>query len=156
MTAITSAALRASTGDVRPVPKGRRIVASLAIDSAAQAEEFVTWCKFAPRGSRGMNSQGCDADYSHKPPAQFCVEANRDNFVAIREEFWDAEGRPLKVLRGLDVQAVDLARGNWQAMRMEATNLQTNHRTLVRLENFKANQRLSDELFTTRHMEREL
>jgi hypothetical protein len=24
----------------------------------------------------------------------------RDNFVAIREEFWDAEGRPLKVLRG--------------------------------------------------------
>jgi len=80
----------------------------------------------------------------------------RDNFVAIREEFWDAEGRPLKVLRGLDVQAVDLARGNWQAMRMEATNLQTNHRTLVRLENFKANQRLSDELFTTRYMEREL
>jgi 4-hydroxy-2-oxoheptanedioate aldolase len=56
------------------------------IDSAAQAEEFVTWCKFAPRGSRGMNSQGCDADYSHKPPAQFCVEANRDNFVAIQIE----------------------------------------------------------------------
>jgi predicted RND superfamily exporter protein len=80
----------------------------------------------------------------------------RDNFVAIREELWDAEGRPLKVLRALDVQAVDLARGNWQAMRMEATNLQTNHRTLVRLENFKANQRLSDELFTTRYMEREL
>lgn len=79
-----------------------------------------------------------------------------DNFVAIREEFWDVEGRPLKVLRGLDVRAVDLARGNWQAMRMEATNLQTNHRTQVRLENFKANQGLSDELFTTRYMEREL
>jgi hypothetical protein len=40
-------------------------------------------------------------------------------------------------------------------MRMEATNLLTNHRTVVRIENFKANQRLGDERFTTRYMERE-
>jgi predicted RND superfamily exporter protein len=79
----------------------------------------------------------------------------RDNFVAIREEFWDAAGRPLKVLRGLEVRAVDPARGNWQPMRMEATNLQTGHRTVIRLESFKANQRLADELFTPRYMERE-
>ena len=39
MVAITSATSRASTGDVRPAPKGSRIVPSLAIDSAAQAEE---------------------------------------------------------------------------------------------------------------------
>lgn len=38
---------------------------------------------------------------------------------------------------------------------MEATNLQTAHRTVIHLENFRANQRLADELFTTRHMERE-
>jgi len=34
-----SATSRASTGDVRPVPKGSRIVASRAIDSAAQARK---------------------------------------------------------------------------------------------------------------------
>ena len=50
---------------------------------------------------------------------------------------------------------MDPARGNWQAMRVEATNLQTAHRTVIRLEKFKANQRLADELFTTRYMERE-
>jgi hypothetical protein len=38
---------------------------------------------------------------------------------------------------------------------MEATNLQTAHRTVIRLENFRANQRLTDEFFTTRYMERE-
>jgi uncharacterized protein len=38
---------------------------------------------------------------------------------------------------------------------MEATNLQTSHRTVIRLENFKANQSLADELFTTRRIERE-
>ena len=79
----------------------------------------------------------------------------RDNFVAIREEFWDATGRPLKLFRALEVRVVDPARGNWQAMRVEATNLQTAHRTVIRLDNFKANQRLADELFTTRYMERE-
>ena len=79
----------------------------------------------------------------------------RDNFVAIREEFWDLTGRPLKVFRGLDVRPVDSVRGNWLAMRMEATNLQTAHRTVIRLENFRANQRLTDEFFTTRYMERE-
>jgi predicted RND superfamily exporter protein/outer membrane lipoprotein-sorting protein len=79
----------------------------------------------------------------------------RDNFVAIREEFWDAAGRPLKTFRGLEVRAVDPARGNWQPMRMEATNLQTGHRTVIRLENFRANQGLADELFTVRQMERE-
>src|SRR5262245_26889088 len=36
------------------------------IQSAAQAEQFVTWAKFAPRGMRGMNTSGRDADYTHK------------------------------------------------------------------------------------------
>lgn len=79
----------------------------------------------------------------------------RDNHVAIREEFWDAEGRPLKTFRAFDVRIVDHARGNWQAMRLEAANLQSGHRTVVRFENFKANQRLAEDLFTTRYMERE-
>jgi len=56
------------------------------IHSAAQAEQFVQWCKFAPRGLRGLNTQGRDANYTHKPPAQFAVDANRENFVAIQIE----------------------------------------------------------------------
>ena len=35
------------------------------IHSAAQAEEFVKWTKFAPRGTRGLNMSGRDAGYTH-------------------------------------------------------------------------------------------
>jgi uncharacterized protein len=79
----------------------------------------------------------------------------KDNFVAIREEFWDKAGQPLKVFRAFDVQLVDAARGKWQAMRLEASNLSTGHRTTIRLENFKANQQIKDEFFTPRYLERE-
>jgi len=56
------------------------------IQSAEQAREFVSWCKFAPEGTRGLNSCGRDAAYTHLPPAQFVERANRDHFVAIQIE----------------------------------------------------------------------
>ncbi|MFC1596938.1 HpcH/HpaI aldolase/citrate lyase family protein [Planctomycetota bacterium] len=56
------------------------------IESAAEAERFVTWCKFAPRGDRGLNSSGFDARYTYTPLAQLVTDANRDNFVAIQIE----------------------------------------------------------------------
>ncbi len=56
------------------------------IRSAEHAEQFVQWAKFAPRGCRGMNSAGRDADYTHKPQEAFAVDSNRDNFIAIQIE----------------------------------------------------------------------
>lgn len=56
------------------------------IQSAAHAEEFVTWTKFAPRGVRGLNLSGRDADYTHKSAEQFIADANREHFVAIQIE----------------------------------------------------------------------
>jgi len=56
------------------------------IDSAEQAEQFVQWAKFAPRGSRGLNTSGRDADYTFKSAAQFAEDANRDHLVAIQIE----------------------------------------------------------------------
>ena len=49
MVAATSATSRASTGDVRPLPKGRRIVPSRAIDSAAHARKKKCWRKTVAR-----------------------------------------------------------------------------------------------------------
>ena len=43
------------------------------VGSAAEAEKFVTWAKFAPRGVRGVNTQGADADFTHKSPAEFAA-----------------------------------------------------------------------------------
>ncbi len=56
------------------------------INSAAEAEQFVRWAKFAPRGNRGLNSQGSDGDFTYKPWGQFAPEANRDHFTAIQIE----------------------------------------------------------------------
>jgi 2-dehydro-3-deoxyglucarate aldolase/4-hydroxy-2-oxoheptanedioate aldolase len=56
------------------------------INSADEAEQFVQWAKFAPRGSRGMNTSGRDALFTHKTPAQFAAEANGEQFVAIQVE----------------------------------------------------------------------
>lgn len=56
------------------------------IHSVQQAEEFVSWAKFAPRGTRGLNLSGRDANYTHKPPSQFIEDANRDHMVAIQIE----------------------------------------------------------------------
>jgi 4-hydroxy-2-oxoheptanedioate aldolase len=56
------------------------------IESAAHAEEFVRWCKFTPRGMRGSNTGGYDADYGGKALSKFATESNAKNFVAIQIE----------------------------------------------------------------------
>ncbi len=56
------------------------------IHSAEHAEQFVQWAKFAPRGTRGINMGGRDANYTHTPLAQFAVEANRNHLTAIQIE----------------------------------------------------------------------
>ena len=56
------------------------------VDTAAEAEEFVRWAKFAPRGYRGSNTGGYDGGYGAKPLSQFAIDANRSSFVAIQIE----------------------------------------------------------------------
>lgn len=56
------------------------------IHSAEQARQFVSWAKFAPQGTRGLNTSGRDGDYTHKSAARFVDEANRESFVAIQIE----------------------------------------------------------------------
>lgn len=56
------------------------------IHSADQAEEFVTWTKFAPRGCRGLNTSGYDGHFASLAPAEFCKGANEKTFLAIQIE----------------------------------------------------------------------
>lgn len=56
------------------------------IDTAEQAEEFVQWCKFYPRGKRGLNIGGVDGRFASVPVAEFCESTNREHFVAIQIE----------------------------------------------------------------------
>jgi len=83
------------------------------------------------------------------------VWLRKDNLMAVKMDYWDESGQLLKNSTFSDIQLVDEKRGKWQAMRLEASNVQTGHRTVIKFENFKANQQVKDEFFTTRYMERE-
>lgn len=79
----------------------------------------------------------------------------KDNFMAVKMDYWDEAGRLLKTSTFTDIQLVDQKRDKWQAMRLEASNVQTGHRTIIKFNDFKANQRVKDEFFTTRYMTKE-
>jgi outer membrane lipoprotein-sorting protein len=80
----------------------------------------------------------------------------KDNFVGIKGEFFDETGKPLKTYTAHDVQLVDKADGKWQAMHAEMANLKTGHRTVIRVADFKTNQGVKDDVFTTRTLQSEL
>lgn len=75
------------------------------IESAAQAEEYVQWAKFAPRGSRGMNTSGYDAKYTHLAQLEFAEKANKETFVAIQIEMLGAlnECDAIAAIEGVDL-----------------------------------------------------
>ncbi len=79
----------------------------------------------------------------------------KDNFMAVKMDYWDEAGQLLKTSTYTDIQLVDQKRGKWQAMRLEVSNVQTGHSTVIKFDNFKANQRVKDEFFTTRYMSKE-
>lgn len=75
------------------------------IVSAAHAEEFVTWAKFAPRGMRGVNTSGRDALYTHMSQAEFTASANRQHLVAIQIETLGAlkDAEAIAAIDGVDM-----------------------------------------------------
>lgn len=79
----------------------------------------------------------------------------KDNLMAVKVDYWDEAGQMLKTSTFTDIQLVDPKLGKWQAMRLEASNVQTGHRTVIKFDNFKVNQQVKDEFFTTRYMEKE-
>jgi 2-dehydro-3-deoxyglucarate aldolase/4-hydroxy-2-oxoheptanedioate aldolase len=75
------------------------------IKSAEEAEEFVRWAKFAPRGRRGLNPLGFDGRFGTIPLGDFAEQANRDTFVAIQIETAQAveEADGIAAVDGVDL-----------------------------------------------------
>jgi 2-dehydro-3-deoxyglucarate aldolase/4-hydroxy-2-oxoheptanedioate aldolase len=70
----------------RSLEAGGGGVMAAQIFTAEQAEQFVRWAKFMPRGNRGLNTGGWDGQFAKIPCAEFCEKANRETFVAIQIE----------------------------------------------------------------------
>jgi 4-hydroxy-2-oxoheptanedioate aldolase len=88
----------------RALEMGMGGVMASQIRSVEQAQQFLRWAKFPPVGERGTILTGRDADYSHKPVAQFCADANRDTCVGIQIETTEAVERvnEIAAIEGVD------------------------------------------------------
>lgn len=75
------------------------------IRSAAEAEQVVKWSKFFPRGNRGLNTGGWDANFALMGAAAFAEKANREHFVAIQIETLEAleECEAIAAIDGVDL-----------------------------------------------------
>jgi outer membrane lipoprotein-sorting protein len=112
-----------------------------------QADGFDCWVIEAlPKSDKVREDSG----YSKR-----LIWIRKDNFFAIQGEMWDEAGEQVKKFHMTELKEVDPARHKWQAMKLESENLQTGHKTMIQFENFKVNQKVRDDFFTTRYMEKE-
>ena len=79
----------------------------------------------------------------------------KDNFVTVKAMSYDEAGELLKEAKYSHWKEVDTVKHKWQAGILEAKNLQTGHSTVITIDQFKVNNGVKDDFFTTRYMEQQ-
>jgi hypothetical protein len=79
----------------------------------------------------------------------------KDNFVTVKAVSYDEAGELLKEAKYSHWKEVDTVKHKWQAGILEAKNLQTGHSTVIAIDQFKVNNGVKDDFFTTRYMEQQ-
>ena len=79
----------------------------------------------------------------------------KDNFVTVKAISYDEAGELLKEAKYSHWKEVDTVKHKWQAGILEAKNLQTGHSTVITIDQFKVNNGVKDDFFTTRYMEQQ-
>lgn len=74
-------------------------------DNADEAREVVRWAKFAPLGTRGIDSAGADNPYLLTPMVDYLKQANEQTFVVIQIEDAGAldNAEKMAAVEGVDV-----------------------------------------------------
>lgn len=75
----------------------------------------------------------------------------KDNFIAVKVEYYDKQDALMKVLEVDGVKEID---GFWTATRMTMNNLQREHKTIISIESMNYNMSLDDNLFTVNSLEK--
>lgn len=78
-----------------------------------------------------------------------------DNFVAVKGEYWDTAGKPVKLFSARDVREIDPAEHKWQAFHLEMKNTQTGHSTAIVFGTLEVGVGVDDEQLTERYLEKE-
>ena len=88
---------------------------------------------------------------SRDPYGRRVVRVRKDSYVLSAVDYYDRQDRPLKTLRVSGIQQID---GIWTALKMEMTNLQSKHSTVIEMSDIRFNLPLADNLFETANLER--
>jgi 2-dehydro-3-deoxyglucarate aldolase/4-hydroxy-2-oxoheptanedioate aldolase len=75
---------------MRPLEAGAGGIMAAQVRNAEQTEQVIQWAKFHPRGQRGVNGLGVDANYGMLPAKDYFAKANRETFIAIQIEHAEA------------------------------------------------------------------
>ncbi len=152
--------------------KSRRLVASNKKDSFV-GSDFSYGDILLPRVElyrhvllRTEAVDGYDCFVVESTPADELVRSNsgyskkitwvrKDSFVESKVEYFDLSGRLLKTQRITGHELIEPDTQRWLARSREMTNHRNGHSTVLRFDKVELGVVLSDELFTTRFLERE-
>ncbi len=87
-----------------------------------------------------------DEDYMYSKTITWVM---KDNFIGLKREFYDEDGKLLKILTVTKYQKIS---GYWTILDVEMKNVQKNHKTTMIFSNVKINQGIPDSKFTQRSM----
>jgi outer membrane lipoprotein-sorting protein len=108
----------------------------------------------ALKGEEVIDGQACyvvesipkDASYMYSKTITWVM---KDNYLGLKREFYDRDGKLLKTLQIKEFDQVD---GFWTILETEMHNVQRSHRTVMSLENVQYNAGVRDNQFTERAM----
>jgi outer membrane lipoprotein-sorting protein len=111
---------------------------------------------FSLRGEEARDGEACwvveaRAKDSKDPYGRRVLWVRKDSHIINAVDYYDRQDRLLKELRVSDIRQID---GIWTAQRMEMTNVQNKHSTLIEMSDIRFNTPLEDSLFTVTNLER--
>jgi hypothetical protein len=83
------------------------------------------------------------------------VHIGKQDFTLRNSIYYDTNSKPLKQLKATRIQKVDAENNHYRAMRLEMINLRNHRRSILVTEKFALSNHITDDLFTTRYLERE-
>jgi outer membrane lipoprotein-sorting protein len=85
------------------------------------------------------------------PYGRRVIWVRRDSHIIAAADYYDRQGKLLKTLRVSGIRQID---NIWTALKMEMTNVQSNHATVIEISEIKFNIPLDDSLFAVTTLER--
>ena len=105
-----------------------------------------------------VNGEDCYVIESHPKNKDYMYSKTltwviKGKWIGLQKKFWDEDGDYLK---SLHIKKYDKIQGFWMIERVEMDNVQSNHKTIMKLSNIKINSGIRNNMFTERMMKRGL